>query len=352
MLAIALQAKQSVLNTQLERIVIIGFGSIGKRHLRLARRLFPRADIRVLRRNHTGETPEFSNGLFTTIDEVRQFSPQLSVISNPATHHIAYAQIMAEIGSHILVEKPLSDNLIGISKLQETCNDKGLVLLLGYNLRFLPSLIKFRTLILSGVIGRIFSVRCEVGQFLPSWRPESDYRLGVSAKKHLGGGVLLELSHEIDYLGWVFGDIRWVSAAINKQSLLEIDVEDTAYLILGFDRADGANDLDVELTCSLNLDFIRHDTTRKCIAIGEHGSLRWDGLTGAVDLFKPGANEWNEVFKEVPERDASYLAEWNHLIEVTSKEVTPLITITDGMKVLRVIEAAQLSSKSGTKIYL
>ena len=114
------------------------------------------------------------------------------------------------------------------------CQSKKIALMTAYNLRFQPSLQEFRKQIKQQRIGKILSVRVEVGQYLPNWRPESDYRKGVSAQKKLGGGVLLELSHEIDYISWIFGDYKWVKAHISKQSNLEIDVEDTAYLLLGF----------------------------------------------------------------------------------------------------------------------
>jgi predicted dehydrogenase len=91
---------------------------------------------------------------------------------------------------------------------------------------------------------------------------------------------------------------------------LEIDVEDTAHLTLGFaPAADGS-----QLIGSVNLDFIRHDTTRLCTAIGENGSLRWNGLTGGVALYEAGAKEWRELFSHPHQRDDSYLAEWQDFI--------------------------------------
>jgi predicted dehydrogenase len=92
---------------------------------------------------------------------------------------------------HLLVEKPLSALLDGITQLLETCHKQGTVFLTGYNLRFLLSLRRFHTLLDEGVIGKVSSVRCEVGQYLPSWRPDKDYRHGVSAERGLGGGALL-----------------------------------------------------------------------------------------------------------------------------------------------------------------
>ena len=271
----------------IKRILIVGLGSIGKRHLRLARELLPNADIRVLRHKTASEVPEFSNGCFFSIEEAIAFAPQIAVIASPAPFHIPTAQALAEVGVHLLIEKPLSASLNGVMQLLETCQKQGTVLLTGYNLRFLPSLQRFRDLLGESVIGKVLSVRCEIGQYLPSWRPDNDYRQGVSARRELGGGVLLEISHELDYLRWIFGEVEWVKATLSHQSSLEIDVEDTAHLTLGFAPAVNGH----QLIGSVNLDFIRHDTTRLCTAIGANGSLRWNGLTGEVALYEPGVNE-------------------------------------------------------------
>ena len=184
----------------IDRILIAGLGSIGRRHLRLARKLIPNADIRILRHLVTSEVPEYSNGCFSTTEEAVAFAPQIAVIATPATFHISTAQPLAEAGVHLLIEKPLSATLNGVSELIDTCRQQRTVLQIGYNLRFLPSLQRFRDLLGQQVIGKLLSVRCEIGQYLPSWRPGTDYRHGVSARRELGGGVLLELSHEIEYL--------------------------------------------------------------------------------------------------------------------------------------------------------
>ena len=184
----------------INRILIVGLGSIGKRHLRLARSLLPNSDIRILRHKASSEVSEFSNGCFYSLKEAIAFAPQIAVIASPAPFHIPTAQALAENGIHLLIEKPLSDSLYGVTHLLATCKNKGTVLLTGFNLRFLPSLQRFRDLLCEGVIGKTFSFRCEIGQYLPSWRPKCDYRKGVSGRRELGGGALLELSHEIDYL--------------------------------------------------------------------------------------------------------------------------------------------------------
>ncbi len=268
----------------ISRVLIVGLGSIGKRHLRLARVFLPNADIRILRHQVASEEPEYSNGCFFDLDEAIAFAPQIAIIASPAPFHVETAMALASVGVDLLIEKPLSDSLVGVTQLLETCEKQGAILLTGYNLRFLPSLNRFRDLLGEGVIGKVLSVRCEVGQYLPSWRPDNDYRQGVSARSDLGGGALLELSHELDYLRWIFGEVDWVKATLTRQSALEIDVEDSAHLTMGFSpSADGR-----KLIGIVSLDFIRHDSTRLCTAIGEAGSLRWNGATGVVDLYEAG----------------------------------------------------------------
>ena len=331
----------------INRILIVGLGSIGKRHLRLARELLPNADIRVLRHQATNEVHEYSNGSFSSIEESIAFAPQIAVIASPATFHIATAQALAEAGVHLLIEKPLSTSLSGVTQLLETCEKLGVISLTGYNLRFLPSLQRYRDFLDENVVGKVLSVRCEIVQYLPSWRPDSDYRQGVSAKREYGGGALLELSHELDYLRWIFGEVEWVKAILSRQSSLEIDVEDTAHLILGFAAAlDGH-----QLIGTLNLDFIRHDTTRLCTAIGEKASLRWNGLTGEVALYEAGEKEWRKLYSHSHQRDDSYIAEWKNFIECVIEHKTPLITGEDGLKVLQIIEAARHSSATCEQMY-
>lgn len=330
----------------IDRVLVVGLGSIGQRHLRLARELLPHADIRVLRHQECDSTPEYADGCFSRIEQALDFAPQVAVIASPATFHLDMARSLARTGIHLLVEKPLAASLDGIPLLLESCRAQGLVLLTGYNLRFLPSLQRFRSELKERRIGRVLSVRCEIGQYLPSWRPDADYRQGVSARRELGGGALLELSHELDYLRWIFGEVDWVKATLSRQSSLEIDVEDTAHLILGFvPKADGSR-----LIGTLSMDFIRHDAVRLCVAIGEGGSLRWNGLTGVVEHLEAGSKEWREIFRHPHQRDESYRAEWQHFLACIRKQSSPSVSGEDGLRVMQIIEAARQASESGGQI--
>ena len=332
----------------ISRILIVGLGSIGKRHLRIARELFPQKKIAVLRHKEDSFTPEFADFSFFTIADALEFAPQIAVIANPATFHLSVALELAKIGTHLLVEKPLSTTTEGVAELLLVCRRKKTVLATGYNLRFLPSLQQFKAMLDDSVIGNVWSVRSEIGQYLPSWRPDSDYRKGVSAQYVLGGGALLELSHEIDYLCWIFGEVDWVQAVLAQQSDFEIDVEDSAHLILGF----VAKGQGKPIISTVNLDFIRQDTTRLCTAIGKLGSLRWSGIDGTVELWTSVAQGWQKVFQHQAARDESYLAEWKSFLSAIEQRVSPTITGEDGLKVLYVIEAARLANKTKNQVHV
>ncbi len=330
----------------INRILIVGLGSIGKRHLRLVRQLLPAADIRVLRNTHATIVPEYASGYFYGMEEAIAFAPQIAIVANPAPFHIQAAHALANIGAHLLIEKPLSSSLSGISELIKVCRGRNTILFTGYNLRFLSSLQAFKNLLVEGIVGNQLSVRCEVGQYLPSWRPSIDYRQSVSARQDLGGGVLLELSHELDYLRWIFGEVSWVRATLSKQSELEINVEDTAHLILGFDqKLDGK-----KLIGQVNLDFIRHDSVRKCTVIGDLGSLRWNGLNGQVAMYEAGTKGWKELLSHPHQSDDSYIEELRCFTECVLANKLPPITGEDGLAVLKIIEAARKSSQLDGKM--
>lgn len=330
----------------ISRILIVGLGSAGKRHLRLARDLFPAAEIKVLRHEVANIAPGHGANNVRNLEDAIKFAPQIAVIANPSINHLISAQALAEEGTHLLIEKPISSSLTGVQKLIDTCDSKKKTLMVGYNLRYSSSLLHFFNLLKSDYVGEIFSVRCEVGQYLPTWRPEIDYRKGVSARQELGGGVLLELSHELDFLQWIFGDVDWVNAVLSRQSLLEINVEDSVHLVLGFKSTNTRK----QLIGTLNMDFIRHDRTRFCIAIGDKGSLRWDGVKGEVSVFEKGANNWEILFSSKESSDATYLAEWILFMNSVKSAGTPSKQGQQAIGVMEVIEAARISSKRKAQV--
>ena len=329
----------------LKNILIVGLGSIGLRHLRIAREIFPESRIAILRHQETKEIPKDANKVFYTLSDAIQFKPQIAIICTPASIHIEISMALVQEGVHVLIEKPISNKKEGLEELNNEAVKNNCVLMVGYNLRFLSSLNKFKNLIDNNFIGDLYSVRSEAGQYLPSWR-DKDYRKTVSAKKSLGGGVLLELSHELDYLRWIFGDIEFVQAQLSRQSTLDIDVEDTVHTILTFKK----NYKNINLIGSLSLDFIRHDKVRICHVIGDKGSLRWNGLTGDIDLFELNSTGWKNIYKDKVNLDQSYKEEWLHFIECINKKEYSKISFQDGIEVLNIIDSIKKASSSGKRV--
>ena len=284
----------------INKILIVGQGSIGIRHTEISRNFFPNADIRVLRHSDSTDIAKHANSLIVNKEEVKNFKPQIAVICNPSSFHVEIAIYLAKQGK---------------------------------------SLIKFKESINTKNIGKILSIHCEAGQFLPDWRPNTDYRKTVSAQKALGGGVLLELSHEIDYLRWIFGEIDWVNGVLSKQSNLDIDVEDCANLTMGLQNSN--------TIINLKLDFYKKDSRRNCIVHGEEGSLKWNAISGSVHQLSLSKNVWEKIFEEGSlDNNQTYISEWEDFVNCIDQKKQPKVTLEDGLKVMQVIDATRKSSNS------
>ena len=333
----------------LSTILIVGLGSIGARHARIIQSNYPKIKIIALRhkksQNTEDELVNVSNSV-SSISKALEFGPEAAIISNPASKHIEIARKLAAQGIHLLIEKPLSNRSQGVQQLIDLCKENNVLLMTGYNLRFLPSLREFKKQIDAQKPGQLFSIRAEVGQYLPSWRLGKNYRDSVSAQSDLGGGVLLELSHEIDYLLWIFGKINWVKSHVSKQSDLDIDVEDCAQILIGFNKKSSK-----ELTASLNIDFIRHDLTRKCFVIGEQGTLLWDGILGQVKFFEKNSSNWDILFSSRPTNDFSYEEQLKSFFLAIKNDESPTISGEEGLMALKVIEKIKESSYKNKKIF-
>jgi predicted dehydrogenase len=335
---------------KVKKVIIVGLGSIGKRHIKNINQVFPKIKVILFRHKNCDEASIDKlviDSCFTNIDEAIDTGAEAAIIANPAPMHIAIAKKLAQSGISILIEKPISNSLYGVQELIDICDNNQIMLMTGYNLRFKLSLIEFKRQLDKKKIGKIYSVNAQVGQYLPDWRPNSDYVNSVSASKELGGGVLLELSHEIDYLAWIFGPITWVKSHLSKQSNLDIDVEDSANIILGI-----SNNNNSEIIVNLNMDFIRHNRTRTCLVIGDKGSLIWDGVTGEVREFMKGCDQWKTFFSDDKNSDYSYVEEVKSFFSSLENDMEPHITGEDGLQVLKVIDAIKMSNQIGAVKYL
>ena len=330
-----------------DRFLVVGGGAAGRRHLSLIANLFPEAEVRIWVRSKTSENKDLWNYALTEWTQILEFSPQASVIANPSTLHLEVAMQLASIGSHLLIEKPIAEGVRGVFALRDLCLKKNLVLLIGYNLRYTISLSRFRELVKSAIVGKIFSIRIEVGQHLDQWRPGMDYRKSTTANAKLGGGVLLELSHEIDYLQWIFGDVTSVSGILMTASNLDIDVEDTAHLLLHIKAVDGGN----EAVARVDLDMIRQDSKRSCTVIGENGTLVWDAIAGEICLYSNELGLRKIYISSLSEIQDSYQSQLLHFVECVETGVSPQVDVCTAVKTLSILECIRESDRNlGLKI--
>jgi len=329
------------------RALIVGLGSIGRRHLANLRELMPDADITVLRRPESLRTDTEigqADRVVSSLDAALQERPEFAVIASPAAFHLDTALPLAESGVHLFVEKPLSNSLDRVDQLIDTCDRRHLVLMVGYNFRFYGPLQQLRAALNRGQIGRVVAYRAEVGMYLPDWRPSSDYRTTASARQELGGGALLELSHELDYTRWLLGDVADVFARVQKASDLDIDVDDLAELQLSLTAGGVA---------SIHLDMIQRVPFRNCRVIGTEGTLLWDGPSHRVAMYSAAGGEWIDLHGAAElDRNQMYLAELQHFLNCLAARQPAEPSGVDGRRVLEIIAAARESSQSGKVIEL
>jgi predicted dehydrogenase len=335
-----------VVRSALARVLVVGYGSIGARHARVVRGLHPGAEIAVLR-STPGRAGVDEPGLAAVpdLEAAIAFAPTVAVIASPATHHAATAVRLIEAGVALLVEKPLAADVGDARAIAEAAARHRVVVATGYNLRFAPGLAWLRERFETGVIGPLVSARAEVGQYLPNWRPGRDYREGVSAQRTLGGGALLELSHELDYLVWLLGMPRAIAAMLAHTSDLAIDVEDCAQLLLRFDTTEGR-----PLLASASLDFVRRDPRRRCMLVGRDGTLEWDGITGRCTHLDATSGRIEEQLLPASDRDATYRSEWLDLAEAIVTGRAPLTDAEAGARVVALVDAARTAAAEGRTV--
>jgi len=325
------------------RILIAGLGSIGRRHLQNLKIVEPTAYITVWHLHATPgseeQTRSLADAVVYRLEDALESRPYAAFITGPASHHIETALPMAEAGVHLFIEKPLSHTMERVDELLRSSRERSLTLMVGYNLRFCRPLQVVREALAEGRIGRPLVLRAEAGQYLPDWRPGRDYRKSVSAKSVLGGGAVLELSHELDYARWLMGDVQAVAAQAAKVSDLEIDVEDVAEIILKF--RNGA-------IGSVHLDMIQRAPTRSCRVTGTEGTLSWDWAEGRVRCFSAKRGEWADLLvEEDSDRNAMYLEELRHFFACVKNRQSPAVTGEDGRRTLEIALAVKESARTG-----
>ncbi len=326
------------------RFAILGYGSIGRRHLRNLRSILPDARIAVCRLsgNTDLQLPENADCLFCSLEELIAFRPVAAIIATPASTHKQICMRLAETGTHLFIEKPLTACFQSALELSRGIESFGVVAMVGYNLRFQAGLRVIKQSILNQRLGRIISVQAAVGQYLPDWRPGRDYRRSVSARSELGGGAILELSHELDYLLWLFGRPTEVAAAGGNSGELDLQVEDNVELWLKYESG---------LLISVHLDFLDRGGFRTLRIIGKEGSIVWDAIRDDVTLHT-GARPPEQLLKGTDNRDRNecYVKELEHFLSCVRSGQKPEIDVAAAADVVTLVDETKLSLRTGRTV--
>ncbi|MBK8419732.1 Gfo/Idh/MocA family oxidoreductase [Candidatus Villigracilis saccharophilus] len=342
------------------KYLIAGLGSIGRRHMRNLIALGEKDIVLFRTRKATMPDDELAGFPVETDfhEALKKHKPDAVIVGNPTSIHLDIAIPAAEAGCAILLEKPISNSTERLGQLESAVKKSGSKVLVAFQFRFHPGLMRAKQLISDGEIGRIISAHVHFGEYLPAWHPWEDYRQGYAARADMGGGVVLTQCHSLDYLPWLVGKVRSAWGFTGKLSDLEVDVEDTAEIGLRFESGALGN---------LHLDFNQQPPAHRFEIIGTKGTIKWDLSDGATRIYRASAEslsistgreikaggEWEAYpLPENWERNVMFLEQMKHFVAVVRGEAEPACTLEDGVRVMKLISAVHESQKTGQLAHL
>jgi predicted dehydrogenase len=333
------------------KTLIAGLGSIGRRHLRNLIALGER-DIILLRSQHaTLPDDEFTDyPVETNLQEaLNKHNPNTVVVANPTALHLDVAIPAVQAGCHILLEKPIANSMDRVNELQKAAQESGSRILVGFQFRYHPTLRKSRELIQQGALGKVLTVHVHWGEYLPQWHPWEDYRQSYAARSDLGGGVVVTLTHPLDYLRFIIGEVDSLWSFNGHISPLELDVEDIAEIGLTF--ANGA-------VGGVHLNYVQRPPVHRMEIVGTNGTLRWDSADGILHFYKvttpfgsyldsPPGPVIESIFPpEGFNRNQLFVSQTRHFLEIVRGESEPICTLEDGIQALQLALAAKESAST------
>src|SRR5579884_68996 len=250
------------------------------------------------------------------------------VVATPTSAHREGLELALDRGVHVYLEKPLAAVPDGVAPLLDRADELGLVVAVGYNLRFHPAIERIQDAVAAGAIGRLLSARAEVGQYLPDWQLGRDYRESYAARADGGGGALLTLSHELDVIRWIGGEIRACRGTVSRISLLDLDVDDLVELVCRHES--GA-------VSSVHADFVDRSYNRRQRWVGADGTIAWE-WGGDVVLLPSREVLWRDDGFDV---DGTYRFALADFLAAIERGGRPRCNGRDGLRVVELCEEAR-----------
>ncbi len=322
------------------RILFVGLGRIARRHIRNLALAAPGSRAAVLRRPESPPVDPQEVGLeavFRDPGEALAWQPDAVFVTTPAPRHVASARPFVHAGIPLFVEKPLASDGEEAADFVAECRARGVPLMVGYVLRFHEPLRRVKASVAEGGIGRPLSFRAAVGRRLGAWRPGCAVRQGISARKATGGGVVLELSHELDLARWLMGEVDRTAACLERLGSEAVDVEDLAEISLNF-RDGGAG--------HVHLDMLDPVAVRSLRIVGTEGTVVWDLFARPqARRLCPDGHAEDLGFEE--DYNAMFVAELRHFLACVREGGAPEVDGGEGLKTLDVCLAAKRAAREG-----
>lgn len=296
----------------MKRILIIGYGSIGKKHANILRDKFKNVSIFIFSKQ---KIPKYFNKI-ESLNNIKNYKFHYVYICSKTKRHIADLKIIDSQlkNTNIVVEKPLFKKFYNYKCNKNNKNN----ILVAYNLRFHPVLKFIKNFIKKK---NIFFINIYCGSYLPNWRKNIDYVKSYSASKKDGGGVLLDLSHEIDYLTWIFGKISKIEFKnSNKISNLNINSDD--HLIVAGKVSNIKFIINMNYYSKINERFIK--------VYGNNFTLKGDLISNKVEI----NNNKREIKKFKLENNFTYIQEHKFLFK---KQFKLFCSLSEGKYIMKII---------------
>jgi predicted dehydrogenase len=312
-----------------KKILIVGFGSIGKRHYNNLKTI-GYENISIVRSGKGSIKAGMNDDdkIYYDLDEALKTKPEIVFITNPTSYHIDSALKAAEAGCHIFIEKPVSNSFNKCDKLLAIIEEKKLITMVGFQFRYHPLLLGLKSMINESELGDIFYVNSFYGEYLPDWHPWEDYKVSYSAKDDLGGGVILTLSHPIDYLLWLFGEIDKIQSLYKKSKLLKTNVpDDIADINILFKSGQIGH---------VHLDYVRRPPAHFLEVFGEKKSVKIDFLNGVMRTISKKGKIKEKFVNSSYSRNDMYLSELKHFFNSINLNIKTDISLEHGLKSLEV----------------
>lgn len=320
------------------RFLIIGCGSIGKRHIKNILQEYPASQICVYDPDQT-KLENLPPEVIKILDPSKlwDWAPDIVFICSPSNLHLEQAMEAVRNSCHVFIEKPLSHTWQGVPEFLKLCQNSTKTIQVGANMRYHPGPRLLKTLLDQGVIGRLFLVSTYYGGYLPDWHPSEDYRKSYSASVELGGGIVLDGIHEIDTALWYLGRPKEVKAVVSKTGLLDIETEDVAEITIKGENSSLGH---------VHLDYLQRPDQRYYSLVGEEGRLDWSIHEQQVRLIKRDGK--TEIFPLehtiLEDFNLLYIDQLHDFIGCVEKGTYPLVGPEEGALALMVALTAKDSS--------